>query len=218
MAALVRYQLALLLRSHRWLPPTVCYALLVVVGSHPGQPLGDSLSWTAAMLLPSVCWLTRTVLTGEPGSARACAAAGGRSERLQVAALTVAAVGGVVLMAFGTAYGSMISRSPAGGRSVAAVLASAAASSLLCILLGTAIGALCNPPVVRRTGYAILATLSMSVVGLAAAASPANAAIRTTASTVRSEALPLGPIGIGVALTAAVWLLSARLAAQRGET
>jgi hypothetical protein len=145
----------LLLRSQRWLPPTLCYALLVVVGSHPGQPLGDSLSWTAAMLLPAVCWLTRTVLTGEPGSARACAAAGGRSERLHVAALTVAAGGGLVLMAFGTAWASAISKGPAGGRTVAAVAGSAAASSLLCVLLGTAIGALCNPPVLRRTGYAI---------------------------------------------------------------
>jgi hypothetical protein len=170
------------------------------------------------MLLPSVCWLTRAVITSEPGSARACVAAGGRSVRLHLAALTVAAGGGLALMVFGTAYGIKISNSPAGGRSVAAVLASAMASSVLCVLLGTAIGALCNPPVLRRTGYAILTTLGTSVVGLAAGASPANAAIRNTASTVRSAPFPLGAAVLGLALTAAAWLLSARLAAHGGET
>jgi hypothetical protein len=215
---LVRYELALLLRSARWLPSTLCYALLVVVGIHPGQPLGDSLSWTAAMLLPAVCWMTRSVLTGEPGSARACAAAGGRSGRLHVAALMVAVSGGLALTMLGTAFGLAVSKAPVGGRSVTAVVGSGIVSAVLCVLLGTAIGALCNPPVLRRGGHGILATLAMSVLGLATGASPANAALRTTASAVPAEPLPVGPAIIAVGVTAAVWFISARVAASRGET
>ncbi|OSC46386.1 ABC transporter, partial [Streptomyces sp. 4F] len=48
MTALFRYQAALLLRSQRWLPPVVLYAAVLAVGVQGGQPVLDSLGWTAA--------------------------------------------------------------------------------------------------------------------------------------------------------------------------
>lgn len=78
MIALIRYQLAVLLRSHRWLAPVLGYLVLVVsVGAADAgeQTLRAGLVWSAAMLVPVVAWLTRAALTAEPASARACAAA-----------------------------------------------------------------------------------------------------------------------------------------------
>jgi hypothetical protein len=76
--ALVRYQAALLLRSQRWVAPLLGYAALVAVStSIGGQSLADGLDWSAAMLVPGVAWLTRSVLTAEPAAARACVAAAG---------------------------------------------------------------------------------------------------------------------------------------------
>ncbi len=39
MTALLRYQTALLLRSQRWLPPFLLYAVFLAVGVQGGQPV-----------------------------------------------------------------------------------------------------------------------------------------------------------------------------------
>ena len=90
MVGLVRYQTAILLRSHRWIFPLIAYGLLVSVAAATGAPLflagpaqlaaksiqlAQGLAWSAAMLVPVVAFLTRTMLTAEPGAARACVAA-----------------------------------------------------------------------------------------------------------------------------------------------
>lgn len=76
MIPLLRYQAALLVRSHRWVPPVLLYAVLVAIGGGGGgQPLSDGLDWSAAILVPAAAWLTRSMLTAEPAAARACVAA-----------------------------------------------------------------------------------------------------------------------------------------------
>ncbi|HEY2315819.1 MAG TPA: hypothetical protein VGH96_19580, partial [Streptosporangiaceae bacterium] len=60
MIALLRYQSANLLRSHRWILPLIAYALLISTGGAGSgkQALADGLAWSAAILVPVVALLT----------------------------------------------------------------------------------------------------------------------------------------------------------------
>lgn len=51
-------------------------------------------------------------------------------------------------------------------------------AAVACVLVGTAVGAVCNRPVLLRAQCGILATLGLAVVVLVAGVSPANAAVR----------------------------------------
>jgi hypothetical protein len=218
MMTLVRYQAELLLRSHRWIGPLVAYTLFVwlVGGADPGsEPLGASLGWSDAALLPTAAWLTRLMLTAEPGEARTCIAAAGGPRRAQLAALIAALAGGLVLGLGGVIYDLVAGR--AGAADYARTLAVGLAALVICTSVGSAIGALCNPPVVRTVAGAFLSTIGVVVAALVSSISPANAAIRTTGAQPHSSAWPVGPSLIAaLALLAASWAVSAVLAARRG--
>ncbi|GAA3078558.1 hypothetical protein GCM10020254_23440 [Streptomyces goshikiensis] len=87
MTALLRYQGALLLRSQRWLAPVLLYAAFLAVGFRPGDPVPDSLGYSAAALVPVTAWLVRICLSVEPDAARDCAAAAAGPVRVHAAAL-----------------------------------------------------------------------------------------------------------------------------------
>jgi len=214
--ALVRYQAALLLRSQRWLVPVLFYAAAVAAGSNGGEPLGDALGWSAAMALPAAAWLTRCCLTNEPAAARACLAAAGGARRAHVSALVVAGAGALLLPIVGTGFEILVSAAPHGGPGRSAVIGAGFVAGLTAALTGTAVAAVCNPPVIRRTGAAVLATVFAVIYALAASASPALAAIRRAAP-VRGSHLPLVAAGAGVLLTGAAWALSTVAAAHRAD-
>lgn len=216
MTALVRYQAALLLRSQRWLVPVLFYAAVVAAGSNGGEPLGDALAWSAAMAVPAAAWLTRCCLTNEPAAARACVAAAGGARRAHVSALVVAGVGALLLPIAGTVFEILVSAAPKGTPGPGAVVAAGFVAGLTAALTGTAVAALCNPPVIRRTGPAVLATVFAVVYVLAVPASPALAAIRRAAP-VRGSHLPIVPALAGLLLAAAAWSLSTVGAAHRAE-
>ena len=192
MIALLRYQSAILLRSHRWIAPLIAYAFLVAVGDEGATSLAEGLQWSAAMLVPAVALLTRSMLTAEPDAARAVAAAAAGPQRAQLAALATALGGGAVLALAGAAFEVLASESvqahPAGGlpakvTALAAhptVLAAGLATAAVCLLVGSAAGALCNPPLIRHPGAALLTTLTAVVVALVANVSPAAAALKYT--------------------------------------
>ena len=98
MTALLRYQAALLLRSNRWIFPLIAYGALIAVGAAASTPLAEGLDWSAAMLVPAVAFITRSMLVAEPDASRAVvAAAAGPADgpvRAQLAALVVALGGG----------------------------------------------------------------------------------------------------------------------------
>jgi hypothetical protein len=82
--ALTRYQLSLLLRSYRWIPPAVLFVLGVIGLGGATLPNGAGLSegrWSALILVPVAAWLTRSMLTAEPPRLRACVAAAGGPRR-----------------------------------------------------------------------------------------------------------------------------------------
>ena len=214
MTALVRYQAALLVRSQRWLVPVLFYAAVLAAGSNGHEPLGDSLAWSGAMAIPAVAWLTRTCLTNEPAGARACLAAAGGARRAQLSALVVALAGGVVMVLAGSGFELVVSAAPSGTPGRSAVTAAGIVAGLTCAVVGSAIGALGNPPLVRRPGAAALATVTMVVLALASTASPALAAIHRAAPANGSH-LPALPALASIVVAAAAWYASVLGAAQR---
>ncbi|HXP20329.1 MAG TPA: hypothetical protein VN840_11860 [Streptosporangiaceae bacterium] len=222
MIAVCRYQAALLLRSHRWIPPAVLYVLAVAGLGGGSPPLGDGLRWSALMLVPAVAWLTRSMLTAEPGAARACVAAAAGPRRTQVAALLAALAIGAGYALVGVAYEVVTSvkpMNPHGSVRLAAtvsVLAGGLVATLICLLVGSAVGAFCNPPLIRRPAAAMLSTTGAVVLALASNVSPANAAARTVGSAPQASSwLPGLPVIAAVALLVVAWTASALAAGHR---
>ncbi|HXP55972.1 MAG TPA: hypothetical protein VN847_13505 [Streptosporangiaceae bacterium] len=215
--ALLRYQLALLGRSYRWLAPALLYAAVVVAGSFGGMPLADGLGWSSAALVPAVGWLTRSALTAEPGPARACLATAGGPRRAQLATLTAALVVGVGLGLVGAGFELVITQRPLSGAGQLApveLALSGVAAGVTCLLVGSAIGALCNPPLIRHRAYAVISTAAVAIAALAASGSPANAAIRAT-SAAPGHHLPWVPVLIAVIVAALTWTASVVAAPRR---
>jgi hypothetical protein len=229
--ALLRYQAAILLRSHRWIFPLIAYGLLIAVGAAGSTSLAETLDWSGAMLVPVVAFLTRAMLTAEPDSARACVAAG--PARAQFATLLIPLGGGALLAAAAVVFG-VLTAEPASGLanpsgSMADKVLDAARHpgivvaglliALICLLVGSAVGALCNPPMLRHAGAAMLTTLAAIVLALAVNVSPAAAAISGTKA---QAASPLAATWPGAAplvgaccLLAAAWAVSIFAATRR---
>ncbi len=136
-------------------------------------------------------------------------------------ACVLTAVGtGLLLALIGTAVVLSLADPHSNNHDVAVPVLPAAFAGLLaavvCLLMGTAIGALSNRPVLRSTGWSILtgliAALLLSVLG----ASPANAAVwglvtGSVHGTVSTPWLPLAATAlIAAAATAAACALSSR--------
>jgi hypothetical protein len=229
--ALLRYQTAIMLRSHRWIFPVIAYGALIAVGAAGSTPLAEELGWTAAMLVPVVAFLTRSMLTAEPDAARACAAAAAGPIRAQLATLLAAFGGGIVLAVGGACFAVLTSESVAKGRQAIAAKASAAfahpqvlaaglVTAVICLLVGAAVGALCNPPLLRHPAAAMLATLAAAIFALASDVSPAGAALRlSSAAQSQPQAAQwpgVVPLVASACLVAVTWGASVFAAAKRG--
>jgi len=88
------------------------------------------------------------MLTAEPDAARACVAAARGPVRAQLATLLVALGGGAVLAAAGAIY-QLATCPPGSSGTVAAGLLVA----VICLLVGSAAGALCNPRCCATRGW-----------------------------------------------------------------
>jgi hypothetical protein len=213
MTALLRYQAALLVRSQRWLPPVILYAAFLGIGVQSGQPILDSLGYTAAALLPVAAWLVRICVTVEPPAARACVAAAAGPGRAHLARLLVALIAAVALGAAATLVVTLISAPASTDNWTRIALLPAAASGLLaalaCALLGTAVGALTNWPVLRSPGRAVPAMLLTALLSAVATGSPAQAAVSGLVAGSQSGKVPV-PL---IPLAAAAVLATAAIAA-----
>ena len=225
MIALLRYQAANLFRSHRWILPLILYVLLISVGgvgaggqsltAHlRAENLAAGLDWSAGILVPAVALLTRSMLTAEPAAARACVSAASGPVRAQLATLLTALAGGALLGLAGACYELVTS-----GRQTALLMPffSGLGKALICVLVGSAVGTLFNPPVIRHQAAALLSTIAAVVVAWVSSISPANAALRGNGATFQSTAWPAGvPVLAAFALVAASWAVSCWLAGRRG--
>lgn len=227
MIAAVRYQGGLLLRSHRWVGPLAVYAVViwfigsggssVGLGSPEREHLSAGLSWSAGVLVPMAAWLTRSMLTAEPSEARACIAAACGPHRAHLAALITALAAGSVLGLGGAAYQLATCQLPGGSANDAKTIAIGLAATVICLSVGSAVGALCNPPVIRAMAVAILSTTAAVIASLIISISPANAAIRDAGAQPNSAGWPVGlTLTAAVLLLLASWTISTALAVRRG--
>jgi hypothetical protein len=223
--ALLRYQVAILFRSHRWVFPLVSYVLLISVAGAGGQgAISDGLDWSAAMLLPVVALLTRSMLTAEPAAARACVAAAAGPRKAQLAVLVTGLAGGALLGLAGAGYEvvitggavhAMLQRHP---WLFAATLGAGLGKAVICIFVGSAVGTFCNPPVIRHQTVALLSTIGAVLVALVSSVSPASAALRGSGASIQAARWPAGtPFVVAAGLLVVSWLVSAVLAARRGS-
>ncbi|WP_194920428.1 hypothetical protein [Catenulispora rubra] len=218
MPALIRYYVALLLRSGRWLPATIFYAAIVSIGTQGSAKVGEALGYAGAGLVPSVAWLTRAALTAEPEAARHCVAGAVGPRRPHVAALAAATIVGFVLAAGGAA--GMLAA--VGSIHPTTALTAGLLTMALCVLAGSGVGALCNPPLLVRATWAIPIAGILAITVLVAAGSPVNAAIRGITPSDQAPRLPLLPAVLVIAATAVCWTVSTYVAARKefhvGET
>jgi len=225
MIALLRYQTAILLRSHRWIFPLIAYGLLVAAGATSPAPgsallaaqstqLAQGLDWSAAMLVPVVAFLTRSMLTAEPDAARACVAAAAGPARAQLAALLTALGGGIVLGLGGACLTPFITGTAAAAVAHPEIFAAGLLTAAVCLLVGSAVGALCNPPLLRHPGAAMLATLAAAIFALASDVSPASAALRRGGARAAQGPGPV-PLLAAACLLAVIWGASLYAGARR---
>jgi hypothetical protein len=215
--ALINYQFGVLFRSHRWILPLIGYALLLAVGGAGAgtQSLATGLDWSAAILVPAVAVLTRSMLTAEPGAARACVAAASGAAKAQLATLITAFAAGAVLGLIGGGYELLTSSHKAG---LLAPLVTGLGTLLICALVGSAVGTLFNPPLIRHPAAALLCTIAAVVLAWVARISPANAALRGNGALSHSAAWPTGlPLAAALVLVTVAWTASCWLAGRRGE-
>ncbi|WP_410170101.1 ABC transporter ATP-binding protein [Actinacidiphila bryophytorum] len=217
-AALLAYQAGLLARSHRWLPPLLLYGAVMAIGVSGGQPVLGSLGYAAALLLPVAAWMVRVCVGNEPPAARACVASAVGSRQAQAGALGSAVLASALLGAVGTGVVAAISSAysddmrtavPVGPAAVAGLLAAAVS-----VLLGTAVGALTNPPLLRRGGWSLLATGLAAGAVLIVSGSPAQAAVTglVTGSRTGSVSYPVPALVAAAVIAAAACSLSLRAA------
>jgi hypothetical protein len=221
MKALLRYQAALLVRSQRWLPPFLLYAVFLGVGVQAGQPVLDSLGYAAAALLPVAAWLVRICVTNEPPAARTVVAAAAGPVRAHLSAILVALGAAGVLGTAATGVVALISDPVSADHQQRIPLPQASAAGLLaaltCALLGTAVGALTAWPVLRSTGRAVPALLLAALLALVVTESPAQAAVSglVTGSHSATVRPPLLPLAAAALLTAAATAAACALTSRR---
>ncbi|WP_333770865.1 ATP-binding cassette domain-containing protein [Streptomyces sp. IBSBF 2435] len=219
-AALLRYQADLLARSHRWLPPLLFYGAVMAIGVTGGQPLLGSLGYAAALLLPVAAWMVRVCVGNEPSAARACVASAVGAGRAHAAALLagllasslLGAAGTGVVAVIGSAHSDDMSAGVPRGAAIVAGLAAAAVS----VLLGAAVGAVTNPPLLRSGGWSFLVTAVLAGAVLIVSGSPAQAAVTglVTGSRTGSVHYPLLGLAVSALLAAVAALLSTRAASH----
>jgi len=218
--ALARYELALLIRSQRWLGPVVLYAALVVGGSATGQGLGDSLAWAGAALVPVTAWLSRLAVTAESPAARSVVAAVCGPRRVQAVALSVALVAGAALGASAIVFEYFVSVEPPSGapQSTGSVVLQGVIVVAICLLAGSATGAVSAPPLIAGRGAGLTASAALVLTWLVMPLSPANAAIRSQYTAGTPDPFPalLAP-GIGAVVLACVGWGAALVAVGRGR-
>lgn len=223
MNALLAYQTELFVRSQRWLPPLVLYAAFLAVGVQWGQPLLDALGYAAAALLPVTAWLVRICVCGEPPAARHCTAAAAGPGRVHLASVLTALLAACALGAVATLYAVAVSDPRSSEGNVEVPVPQAAGAGLLavvaCALFGTAVGALCNRPVLNSTGVGVPAGMLAALLVLVAGGSPANAAVSglVTGSHTGTVTMPWVPAVLSLAVAAAATAFACRRASRRSQ-
>ena len=163
-------------------------------------------------------WLVRACVTGEPPAARAITAAAAGSARSHLACVLTGFLATTVLGFTGTVVVTAVSARSSNDHSIAVAtgpaLTAGLVTTLVCALLGTAVGVLGNRPVLCKPGWSVPVTGLGVLFVLVASGSPANAAVSgLSAGSARGVAeMPLLPLAVAGAVAVAATALACRLA------
>ena len=215
MTALVRYMLAGLGASQRYLPPALLFVISVVALTSGG---GASLvpSYSAGALAQFICmtWLTVVLVNAEDPVQRAMTTVAAQgSFRVLFANVWAAVLVSVTLMVFGLAYPITVGAHPV---TTSAVVVGVVAQ-LTGGLSGIAIGLLCSRLVMPRLGYALFTAFGMVLVVLLVPwVPPINPMLRILSSDPETNNL-LPPLGIYAGISVAILAVSMALTQNIAE-
>ncbi|WP_406279246.1 ABC transporter [Embleya sp. NBC_00896] len=216
MSAVLRYQAALVLRSHRWVPPVLLYAVIMAIGVGGNEPLLGSFGWATAAIMPIAVWLTRVCVTVEPAAARQTTSAAVGPGRAHFAALLLALVLACVLAAVCTGALALstdrIADHATHGVAKGEAVAAGAVAQLVTILAGVAIGALSNRPVLRRPAYSVALAALATLAVLITKGSPAAKVLELLTDAARHDAVDLPTTQL--AIVAAVFVVAVAAACR----
>ena len=161
-AALVRYVVADVLRSQRWVAPLLALLGGVAVFNVAGGPLVTTYADTATVLLPVSVWLTVNVANSEdPVQAAITAVTVGGDLRLRLGKLLTAWVACWPLT--GVALVWPLAVRSYSGTATAGDVAAGAAAHLLVALFGVAVGSVGMRGVLPRVGWVVLVTAAIGL-------------------------------------------------------
>ncbi|MBB5804141.1 hypothetical protein F4560_003909 [Saccharothrix ecbatanensis] len=159
MTALVRYVLADVLRTQRWLPPLLVHlaVLGMLYASDAGPPL-PAYAGTCVLVYPMSVWLTVVISTAEDPVRRTITvvtAGGWARAQAAVTALSVLAALGLALIAALVPVVTQPRPYPPG------TVAQGFAALAVCALVGVGVGVLCGRPVITQPGWSVLAATAL---------------------------------------------------------
>lgn len=211
MIALVRYVLASVAYSQRYLAPYLVFlAVMGILTDNESGSLLPIYAVAAAAELVCATWLTIVVAnTDDPGQRAITVVNGGGFGRVLVASVIVAAAGCVVF----TVLGLFFPLTTGSHHMTGAVVAIGTAAMMTGGCTGMAIGLVCARPVIRRTGTMVLsAVAAMFGLLLIPGIPPMNAMFHMLAGD-QPPAHPAGPLVLFAAT--ALLLLGASVAVTR---
>lgn len=226
--AVARYYAVLLARTQRWLPPVLCYGVMLAIDSANGDTTADAFAYSAAFLLPVSAWFTRSVLTVEPAEAAAITATATGPMRARIAALSAATCYGLLCAVAGT----LVAIGTGGGIGRTSTALSGLSTEVVCVLIGTAVGALTAPPLVPAAGWGVLLAGLLALGLLVARFSPAAMGIRALTLAANSSNgggsagsgssgsngvvhYPVAALPLALIVAGAAWAVSTAAAARR---
>jgi hypothetical protein len=203
--AVVRYYATLFGASQRWLAPALLYGIALAIDSAAGDRASDAYAYSAAFLVPVAAWMTRSMLTLEPPESASMVATLVGPARARLAALSAAAVFALACAVIGAIVASFASS----GGSTSVILAGLC-TELICVLMGSAAGAVAAPPLVPETGWGVLLAGLLGLGLLIARFSPADLSIRalTAVSNGGSLHFPLYTLPFAIVVTGVAWALA----------
>jgi hypothetical protein len=203
--AVVRYYATLFGASQRWLAPALLYGIALAIDSAAGDLASDAYAYSAAFLVPVGAWMTRSMLTLEPPESASMVATLVGPARARLAALSAAGVYGLACAVIGAIVASFASS----GGSTSVILAGLC-TELICVLMGSAAGAVAAPPLVPAAGWGVLLAGLLGLGLLIARFSPADLSIRALTAVSNGSALhfPLYTLPFAIVVTGVAWALA----------
>ncbi|MDN0200667.1 hypothetical protein [Streptomyces sp. S.PNR 29] len=202
MIALIRYSLAVVLHSQRYLAPLLLFTgLMGVLTVNGSGPLPPAYASSAGALFVASTWLTVALLSLDSAPQRAIVTVtAGRSWRVLLGSIATVLFSCLPLMVFGLLFPLWV-----GSYDVRpADLLLGTVAQLTCALTGTGIGVVCSRPVLRRHGHALVAALALVMTTLfVPGLPPVNRLFRLMARSSDSAGLlapALGMLGISALL------------------